>query len=46
MCNNKPLEKDSSDIQSLIDGGLITNEALSKLKLKQPPATGQKTISI
>ena len=40
--NNNPLGNDYSDFQSLIDGGLTSKEALSKLKLKQPPATGQE----
>ena len=39
---NNPLRKDYSDFQSLIDGGLTSKEALWKLKLKQPPATGPK----
>ena len=37
-----PLEKDYSNFQWLIDGGLASEEALSKLNMKQPPATGQK----
>ena len=43
MRNNNPLQKEFLDFQSLIDGGLISTEAVSKLKLKQPPATGQET---
>ena len=34
--------KNYSDIQSLIYGGLTSEDALSKLKWKQPPATGQE----
>ena len=40
--NKKLLKKDSSDFQSLIDRGLPSKEALSRLKLKQSPATRQK----
>ena len=40
--NNNPLEKDYSNFQSLIDEGWTSEEALSKLKLKQLPATGQE----
>ena len=40
--NKNPLKKDYSDFQCLIDGGLTSKEALSKLKLKQPPALGQE----
>ena len=43
--NNNPLERDNSDFQSLLDGGLTSKEALSKLNLKQPPAT-KKNLSI
>ena len=39
---NIALKKDFSDSQSLINGGLTSIEALSNLKLKQPPATGQE----
>ena len=39
---NNLLEKDYSDFQILMNGGLTSKEDLSKLKLKQPPATGQK----
>ena len=38
--NKKLFETDYSDFQCLIDGGLTSTEASSKLKLKQPPATG------
>ena len=34
--------KNYSDFQRLIEGGLTSEEALSKLKLKEPPATGQE----
>ena len=37
--NNIPLEKNYSNFRSLVDGGLTSKEALSKLELKQPPAT-------
>ena len=40
--NKNPLEKDYSDFQSLIDVGLTSKEALSKMNLKQPPAGGQE----
>ena len=40
--NNNPLKKHYSDFRSLVDGGLTSKEALSKLKLKQPPAIGQE----
>ena len=40
--NKIPLEQDCSDFRSIIDGGLTSEQALSKLKLKQAPATGQK----
>ena len=40
--NKNPLERDYPDFQSLIDGGLTSKEAILKLKLKQPPATGQE----
>ena len=42
LCISNPLEKNYSDFQSIKDGDLISEEALSKLKMKQPPATGQK----
>ena len=35
--NVKILEKDYSDYQKLISGGLKTEEALSKMKLSKPP---------
>ena len=41
--NNNTLQKDYSDFQCSIDARLTSKEALSKLKLKQPPATGQET---
>ena len=34
--------KKTSVFQSLVDGGLTSKEALSKLKLEEPPATGQE----
>ena len=40
--NNNPFEKHYLEFRSLIDGGLTSKETLSKLKLKQPPATRQK----
>ena len=40
--SNIPLEKNHSDFHSLKDGGFTSKEALSKLKMKQAPATGQK----
>ena len=40
--SSNPLETTCSDIQNLIDGGLTSQEASSKLKLKQPPAPGQE----
>ena len=40
--NNISLEKDYSDFQSSMDEGLTSKEALSQLKLKQSPATGQE----
>ena len=43
--NNDPLEKDHSDFQNLKDGNLTCKDALSKLKLRQAPATGQTIIS-
>ena len=41
LCIKNHLEKDCSDFQILIDGGLTSKETLSKLKLMQPSATGQ-----
>ena len=41
LLNKSALEKDSSDLESLIYSCMPSEEALSKLKLKQPPATGQ-----
>ena len=38
--NNNPLENDYSDFQSLIVGGFTSEEASSKMKMKQPPAHG------
>ena len=35
-------EADSSEFHSLIFGGLTSQEALSKLKVKQPPGAGQE----
>ena len=43
--NNNPHGKNFSDFQIIIDWGLTSNEALSKYKWKQPPATRQKTIN-
>ena len=40
--NNNPLPKDYLDVQSSIYGRVTSKEALSKLKLKQPPSTGQE----
>ena len=40
---NTPLEKDYSVFQISLDGGLTSKEGLSKLKLKQPHATGQES---
>ena len=34
--------KDYTGFQLLIDGGMASKEALSKLKLSQPPTTGQE----
>ena len=42
MRHTIPLEKHSSVFLSMMDGGLTSKEALSKLKLKQLPATGQQ----
>ena len=42
MRYKKPLEKDYSDVQKIVEGGLTYKEALSKLKLKQPSATVQE----
>ena len=39
--NKNPLAKDHTDFQSLLDAGLTSKGALSKLKFKEPPATGQ-----
>ena len=36
-----PLEKDYSDYQNLLGGGLKTGEALSKMKLFKPPPSGE-----
>ena len=38
--NNNSLNKDYSDFQSLIYGGLISKEALSELKMKHSAANG------
>ena len=40
--NVNPLEKDYSDYQKLLDSGLKTEEALSKMKLSKPPASGEE----
>ena len=39
---NNPLEQYYSDFQSMIDGGLRSKRALSELKLKYWPVTGQE----
>ena len=39
--HKSPLEKDNSNIQSLLDWALTFEKALSKLKMKRPPATGK-----
>ena len=39
--NKNPREKDYSDSQTLLDGGLTSKAALSQLNWQQPPATGQ-----
>ena len=36
------LEKDYSDYQNLLDSGLKTEEALSKMKLSKPPPSGEE----
>ena len=41
--NNHLSEKNYPDFRRLIDGGLTSKDALSKLYLKQPPATGQES---
>ena len=43
LCNNTYLEKDCSDFEIIIDGGLTSKEGSSKPKLKQPSATGQES---
>ena len=40
--NVNPLEKDLSDYQKLLSCGLKTEEALSKMKLSKPPASGEE----
>ena len=40
--NENPLEDDLKYFQILIDGSFTSEEALSKLKMKKPPAVGQK----
>ena len=40
--NMNPLEKDYSDYQNLLDSGLKTEEALSKMKLSKPPPSGEE----
>ena len=42
LLNNNPLQKDYSDVQIIIDGCLISKEALLKFKLSQPPPTGDE----
>ena len=42
--NKNPLDKKVFRLSDINSWGLTSKEALSKLKLKQPPATGQKTI--
>ena len=40
--NVNPLEKDYSDYQNLLNSGLKTEEALSKMKLSKPPPSGEE----
>ena len=40
--NVNPLEMDYSDYQNLLDSGLKTEEALSKMKLSKPPPSGEE----
>ena len=40
--NVNPLDKDYSDYKNLLGSGLKTEEALSKMKLSQPPPSGEK----
>ena len=40
--NVNPLEKDYSDYQKLLSSGLKTEEALSKMKLSEPPPSGEE----
>ena len=40
--NVNPLEKDYSDYQSLHSSGMMTEEALSKMKLSKPPPSGEE----
>ena len=40
--NLNPLEKDYSDYQKLLSCGLKTEEELSKIKLSQPPTSGEE----
>ena len=40
--NVSPLEKDYSDYQTLFNSGLKIEEALSKMKLSQPPPSGEE----
>ena len=40
--NVKPLEKDYSDFQKLFSCGLKTEGALSKMKLSEPPPSGEE----
>ena len=39
--NVNPLEKDYSDFQKLLSSGLKTDEALSKMKLSNPPPSAE-----
>ena len=45
MRNNNPLEKDYNDFQNLVNSGLTTEQAVSKLRMDRKPQTGAENYS-
>ena len=43
--NNNPLEKDYNDFQNLVNSGLTTEQAVSKLRMDRKPPTGDENYS-
>ena len=43
--NSNPLEKDNNDFQNLVNSGLTTEQAVTKLRMDRKPPTGTEKYS-